>query len=103
MDLIQYVLAAVVGTLSAARMTRLVTWDKFPPSIWVRMLWDRLTNDGPWSLLFHCPWCLSFWITGAVVLWGYSTGFDKWWWIINSIFGLSYVAAMIVVRDGDDD
>jgi hypothetical protein len=102
-SLVEYVLAAVVGTLSAARITRLITWDKFPPAVRVRMIWDRLTNDGEWSLLFHCPWCMGFWVTGGVVLWGYFTEFDKWWWITNSIFGLSYVAAMVIVHDGDDD
>jgi hypothetical protein len=98
-----YILAALIGTLSAARITRLITWDKFPPSVRIRMLWDRLTGDGEWSLLFHCPWCMGFWVTGGVALWGHLSGYDFWWWTVNSIFGLSYVAAMIVIRDGDDD
>lgn len=102
MSIIDYLLAAVVGVLSAARITRLITWDDFPPSMWVRDMWDRITNENKWALLFHCPWCMGFWVTAAVALSGWYSDFHFWWWMVNVIFGLSYVAAMIVIRDGDD-
>lgn len=98
-----WVAVAVVSVVSSARITRLVTWDSFPPSIWVRRTWDSVTREGSWSLLMSCPWCLSFWIHGIVVLSGYYSDWHLVWWLVNGIFGGSYIAAMIVVRDGDDD
>jgi hypothetical protein len=100
---VEYILAVLVGTLSAARITRLLTWDKFPPTVYLRAFWDRVTNDGPYALLFHCPWCMSFWVTGAVAAWGYFTEFNEAWWYVNAVFGFSYVAAWFVLHDGDDD
>jgi hypothetical protein len=95
---------AVITVLSAGRITRLITWDALPTSAWIRMKWDDLTEQyGDWNLLFHCPWCMSFWVTLGIVLWGYFTNFHEWWWLVNGIFAAAYVAPMIVVRDGDDD
>lgn len=103
MNYFDYVLAALVGTISAARITRLITWDKFPPSQWIRDMWDRITGPNGWNLLFHCPWCMSFWVSLGIYAWGYLSGYDFYWWTVNAIFGLSYVAAFLVVHDGDDD
>lgn len=103
MNYFDYLLAALVGTLSAARITRLITWDKFPPAMWVRDMWDRITNENDWALLFHCPWCMGFWVSVAVLAAGEWSDYNRWWWLVNVAFGLSYVAAFIVTHDGDDD
>lgn len=99
---LEYFCAAIIGTLSAARITRLITWDAFPPTMKIRDLWDKITREGDYALLFHCPWCMGFWVTLGITAWGFGTDFNRWWWIINAVFGLSYVAAMIIVHDGDD-
>lgn len=91
--------AVIVGVFSIARLTRLVTQDSFPPSVWLRMKWDDITNDGPWSILAHCHFCMSFWITIPIFLWGWLSDLHTAWWVFNGIFAASYAAAMTVERD----
>lgn len=97
-----WVAIAVVTVLSASRLTRLVTWDSFPPSVWFRMKWDTITKDGSWSLLVHCGYCFSFWATLGVVLWGYWSDWNSFWWIANGTLAASYAAAVFMTNDGDD-
>lgn len=94
---------ALVSVFSAARITRLVTYDAFPPSAWVRAKFDDLTNENDWSLLVHCGYCFSFWATIAVVLSGYFSGWHTAWWLTNSILGGSYLAAIVMAADKDGD
>ena len=54
-EIVVVLCAVIVGTISVARLTRLVTQDSFPPSAWVRSKWDELTDDGPWSTLTTIP------------------------------------------------
>jgi hypothetical protein len=56
-------LAVVIGVVGAARLTRVIVFDDYPPAISFRVWWDSLTNDGAWSKLVHCPWCMGPWIT----------------------------------------
>lgn len=103
---------AVVTVLSGARLTRLLTHDSFPPAVWLRDKWFDLTdrNDSlrKWQVLFFCPYCMSFWATGSVLLWGWwamtsaSGDHQTAWWLINGALGLAYVSAIMVVFDGDD-
>lgn len=97
-----WIAVAAVTVLSAARLTRLAVYDDFPPVAWVR---DRYESKAPgkWKLLALCGFCASFWVTLAVVLWGWLTDFNEVWWIINAVFGASYLAASYVARDGDED
>ena len=106
---------AVVATtiISAARVTRLATVDKFPPAVWVREKWASLTVDSGWIWLFYCGYCFSFWATLGVILWGLlagvydapANGYDDIaftaWWIVNGIFAASYLAAVFMAHDGD--
>lgn len=98
-EIIVVLAAAAVGTLSIARLTRLVTQDSFPPSAWLRMKWDAITDDGPWSTLAHCHWCFSMWVTPPILLWGWLSSLHITWWLFNGWMAASYVAAMIVERD----
>lgn len=97
-----WVAVAVVTILSTARITRLVVFDHWPPSIWLRMTWDRLTHDGKWSTLIHCGYCFAVWAGLGVVLWGYFVDFNTIWWVVNGWLGASYAAAIVVAFDGDD-
>lgn len=98
----EWVAVAVVATLSAARITRLVTWDSFPPSAWLRMKWDAITKDGSWSVLVHCGYCFAVWAAFGVVLWGYWSDWNTAWWLVNGALAASYVAAIVMSNDGDD-
>ena len=98
----EWIAVAVVTVLSAARLTRLATFDAFPPVEWLRDKYADATDGTKWQILAYCPWCASFWITAAVVLSGYFSEFHLIWWLVNTIFAASYVAAMVMVRDGDE-
>jgi hypothetical protein len=98
----EWVAVAVVAVTSAARITRLVTWDKYPPSMWFRNLWRKVTKDGDWSILVECGYCFGVWAAGGVVLWGYLVDFDTAWFLFNGWMGASYLAAIMVAFDGDD-
>lgn len=98
-EIISVLAAVIVGTVSVARLTRLITQDSFPPSAWLRAKWDEVTGDGSWSVLAHCHWCLSVWITPAILLWGWLSDLHVAWWLFNGWMAASYVAAMIVERD----
>jgi hypothetical protein len=101
--------AILVAVFGIGRLTRVLVYDDFPPSVWVRIQWDRITNDGPWAKLVHCWWCASFWVALICVGWFLLTDLHAvflWsWWIFWGALALSYVATMIIVRDEphDDD
>jgi hypothetical protein len=103
------VLTIAVAVLGVGRLTRVIVHDDFPPAVWWRIKWSTWTHDGPWSKLFLCWWCLSFWIALICVGWFLlipGSVFFLWsWWIFWGSLALSYVAAMIIVRDepGNDE
>lgn len=107
---VYYFAASVIAILSSARLTRLFTQDTYPPVARMRSWWEdhvhrsKMHND--WSVLATCPYCASFWVTGAVVGWAgasiWFTGSIHWtWWLVNVVFAFAYAAAMVVVRDGE--
>jgi hypothetical protein len=97
-----WIAVAVVTILSSARLTRLVTWDHFPPIEWARNKYADKTDGSGWQLLAFCGYCFSFWATGAVVLAGWLSGWHEAWWLVNGILGGSYLAAIVMVHDGDE-
>lgn len=98
----EWIAVAVVTVLSSARITRLVTWDSFPPSARVRILWDKITGYGEWAMLVHCGYCFSLWATAFVLGWGYLVDWHWSWWLFNGWLGAGYAAAIVVRFDGDD-
>lgn len=103
MSAFMWVAVALVVVLSSARLTRLLVNDKFPPILWVRNKYEDATDGSGWQRLTMCPYCMSFWITLTVVLWGWLTDWQTAWWVVNSIFAASYLAAIVVIYDGDED
>lgn len=100
--------ALIVGTLAVARATRLATSDAYPPAVWVRVKWLNLTHNGKWSPLLTCPFCFAPYAAAIDLAWALAvdlTAFPDawsagwWWWVVNLWAAVSYVAAMIVVRD----
>ena len=99
-EIVVWILAFVVLSLSAGRITRLITADSFPPVVWLRMKWDDKTHQSEdWNKLLHCHWCLSFWVVVPLALWGYFSHLHESWWVVNGIMAVSYVVPMIVERD----
>jgi hypothetical protein len=108
----QVVAAVVVGVVSTARLTRLLLHDAWPPARAFRHFWwNRTAGRGGWragwGVLFvgeepddpGCPFCLAPWLGLVVLLWGYWSGPDLWWWLFNGWLAGSYVAPMVVLRD----
>lgn len=97
------IVAGLLALFGVGRLTRAITYDDFPPTIWVRIQWDKLTGTSTWNKLFHCFWCLSHWVMLACLGW-FAVGYlVPWimvaWWIFWGWFALSYAAAMIIARD----
>lgn len=99
---ILYILAAVlVGILASARLTRLLTQDTWPPSVWVRIKWTEITEDGPWSDLVECPWCAAPWIVAVNLMVALLTDLHAAWWIFNGWMAASLVVAWVTIKAGD--
>lgn len=107
-----WIAVAIVAIVGSARITRLLTFDKFPPVAAVRDWYADKTDGNGWQLLVFCAYCMSFWVTAAVVTWADLSGvFDGpehpslWaqaWWFANGILAASYLAAMVQIHDGDE-
>lgn len=92
-------LAVLVGIVSAARLTRLLVQDDFPPIRWVRDRWDAALGDSSWTMLLHCHWCMGAWTTLAVGLSGLLTDLHPAWWIVNGWFAAMYAVSWVVNND----
>lgn len=97
-----WIVAFIVGSLSAGRITRLFTADDFPPIVWLRIKWDDKTDGSGWNKLFHCHWCLSMWVVIPIGIWAWLSNLHASWWVFNTILAAAYVAPMIVERDQKD-
>lgn len=99
----QLILAILVAIIGAARLTRLVTYDDYPPAIALRMWWNRVTDDGPWAKLVHCPWCFGPWAFGAAVISFLLTfvypPFAWVWWLWWGILAGAYLTSQYVYFD----
>jgi hypothetical protein len=104
-----WVAVAVVTVMSAARLTRLVTQDVYPPAKRAREAYIRRVIhansrhprvDVDWSELVRCPYCAAPYITAAVVAWGALTDWHTPWWVVNGVLAAAYAAAIVVERDG---
>lgn len=109
-DVLTYLAATVVGVLSIARLTRLITQDTWPPVIYVRQWWDKVTTvkegpgkgaQGAWYDLVSCPYCAAPWITLPILAWALLSNLHWTWWVFNGWLALAYVSAMVVAKDGE--
>lgn len=93
--------AVVVGVASAARLTRLVVDDTWPPVVWLRgwyLSWAR----PDWHDLVQCAFCSAPWATLGVLGWAVVSDLHWTWWLFNGWLAAAYAAAMVVVRDTPD-
>lgn len=98
MDYPQTVAAVIVGVLSVARTARLIGFDDFPPMVWVRVRLLAVLGD-TWGNLLTCPFCLAPYLATGMALWAWASDTNTAWWVINGVWGLSYVASILVARD----
>lgn len=91
--------ALALGT--AARLTRLITSDVFPPVAAARdKVAERFGDEHPVTYLVQCNWCTGFWVSAAVTASAYRWGDRRWWRFIASVFSLSMVAPVVVEKTG---
>ena len=103
------VCAVIVGVLSVARTARLVVFDDFPPMLWIRSQWVARWGEEGWAGLIACQFCLAPYLSAGMALWAwlaYDAG-NEWglhwtWWLVNGVWGLSYIAAILVAYDSGD-
>jgi hypothetical protein len=102
----EWVAAAIVAALSAARITRLFVFDSWPPTARLRAWWEGKVS-AEWEPLLKCGYCFGVYSAAAVLgsAWAIValTGSLHWgWWLFNGWMALSYTASIIVAFDGDD-
>lgn len=100
---LEIAVAAIVGILSIARLTRLFTQDTFPPAVWLRIKWDNLTDDNGWTALLHCHFCLAPWLAIPIGAWGILSDLHWSWWLFNGWLAVAYLASMVVHFDEGKD
>lgn len=100
-------------TIAAARGTRLIVHDHYPPMEYLRSLWWRALGTSPrrlaWAQLIECPFCVAPYVTAVLGGWALAVdahlgGGDAWsaawwWWVVCGWAAVSYAVAMVVVRD----
>jgi hypothetical protein len=71
----------IVLVLAAHRLTHFVTEDQFPAVSRARDLVNLRWPLGWQSYLVGCFWCVSVWMSGAVVLaaWAFTPGLPRPW------------------------
>lgn len=100
------ILAILVGIFGVGRLGRIMTYDDFPPAVWWRIQWAKITKDGPWTKLFTCYWCLTPWIAAVAIGW-YWLGYyvpviGLLWWIFWGWLAIAYAAAILINHDEKD-
>lgn len=96
------VLGLLTIVLGAGRLTRVITYDAYPPAVWLREQWVDLVRGGDWARLFTCFWCMSPWVTAAAIVHGtlaYGTFLEWTFWAFWGWLALSYAAALVLARD----
>lgn len=99
----EIVAAVLIGVISVARTARLLVWDDYPPTIWLRMKWDDLTHESAWNKLLHCQFCLTPYLAAGLYGWWWLADGHWTWWVINGIWAGSYLAAILVAYDQPDE
>ena len=100
-------IAALVAVLGVGRWSRLVTYDTFPPAVWLRGRWaawtDKSDRRRAWGDLLFCPWCFTPWLMLICIGWFLGSIYVTWlawaWWLLWTWGALSYVASMVLARD----
>lgn len=107
MSVLAYIAAGLAVILASARITRNIVFDDFPPTAAIRRWWDSKTADNGWNSLFHCGYCMGFWVsapftvlaTGLTVGWGVFETLSGIFWVICAWFAVGYLSGIIVASD----
>lgn len=106
-----WVAVVLVTIVSVARITRLLTFDKFPPVKHFRDKYENKTDGTDWFWLALCGYCMAPWVSIPVIGLGFAadvygpsypdTTAALVWWIVTGWWAVSYLAAIVMANDGD--
>lgn len=95
--------ASFIAVVSVGRTARLLTWDDFPPILWLRTRFLAAAGDGPWGKLAQCGFCLAPYLSLGMVAWMWLSDLNWWWFGINGWWALSYLGAILLSYDQPDN
>lgn len=103
MNHFEMVTAVIIGVLSVARTARLVGHDAYPPMAWLRSKWIERWGDEGWASLILCQFCMTPYMAAGMAFWFWVSDGHWTWWVINGVWGLSYLSAILVAYDQPPD
>ena len=119
-DPLQLLAAFLLAVVGVARATRLLIHDGYPPTAALRRWWwNQTVAKGGWRDSWHlllvgrepdesgCPFCAAPYIAAVALgtaVWADVLPLDLgtlagWWWLLAVWASVSYLAAMLVLRD----
>lgn len=92
----------VLVTLGLARVTRLVTSDRFFLGF-RRGVINRFGEDSLMAYLVHCVWCTGLWLSvPAAILWTVTTLPLHLWWLVGpAAFAMSHLVGLLNRLEGE--
>jgi len=80
--------------IAVVRLTRAWVTDApdFPPLAPIKDHATKLLNGTSWEKLLYCPWCVSFWVAGAVLVLRKS----KLWAPLGDMLAASQIAGTLI-------
>jgi len=96
-EAVDFLVTALVTIGAVARVTRLITRDRFPFGPVRDWALTRYGEHGWLPELLHCPWCTGVWISLPGALSAYFWHDQLWWQLAAGFLALSFLASALVV------
>jgi hypothetical protein len=94
----QFVLAAVIAVFGTARVTRIATFDAFPPAEWIRVRVLALVAE-TWGKVVTCLWCAQPYVAAICLAWAYYSDLHWSWWAFWGWMALSQAGSTLLSYD----
>lgn len=104
--------AFLLAVIGVARAVRLIVHDAYPPAEAFRAWWLNRTEvkggwRASWAPLVTCPFCAAPYVAAVTVALAVAGGVWSpdlttgagWWWALAVWASVSYLSAMLVLRD----
>lgn len=83
----------IIAALALYRFQRLITTDRWPPTVWFRGELDaRFGPESSVAYMFHCPWCVGLWACAVFFTINHFYGIPFW---VQAIFAGSAVVGFL--------
>lgn len=91
---------AIIATLAAARVTRVITRDTITQGLRTRAV-NRLGIDSRLAELIQCDWCTGMWVAAATVGAAWEWGGHPWLHVPLTALAAAHVIGWIASREGE--